>query len=82
MSMVPSSSGKAGSWRVTGQTPTTRPGPNGRFVDGMLVHFATGLGNVGTVFVPEANYNQATVGRAVAAKAALIDSVAQLSSDQ
>lgn len=79
MSMVPAGNGRAGSWQVTGQTPTARPGPSGRFVDGMLVHVVTGLGNVFTVFVPETLYTLANVRTLVAQKARQVDAVGGLS---
>lgn len=72
-----STNGMAGA-TVTGQNPGTQPGPNGRFVDGMLVHFTTATGVASSVFVPDTLYTADTVRQMIAAKARTIDEVSGL----
>lgn len=68
-------------WVVTRQVPDqydfTAPGDP---VLGVIVHFQTGLGEPGSVFVPANRYTVDTVRAMIAAKAADIDAVAQLTS--
>ena len=69
-------------WVVTRQVPDqfdfTAPGDP---VPGVIVHFQTGLGENASVFVPANRYNINTVRAMVAARAAEVDAVAQLTSD-
>lgn len=69
-------------WVVTRQVPDqydfTAPGDP---VLGTIVHFETGLGESGSVFVPAKRYNAHTVRAMVAAAAAAVDEIAQLTSD-
>ena len=63
---------------VTGQIEQTQVGANGTLVQGMTITFTTGTGTTGSVFVPLAQYNAATVKAMIAAQAAKIDAVAAL----
>ncbi len=69
-------------WLVTRQVPDqydfTAPGDP---VLGTIVHFQTGEGNDGSVFVAYAHYTVVNVRRMIAARAAVIDAVGALSSD-
>jgi len=65
-------------WRVTGQTPTTRPSPSGEFIDGWTVSFQTVLGNTGTVFVPASMYTPDQVRQAIAAQARVLDEISTM----
>lgn len=66
-------------WVVTGQTESVQVPPTGAPVNGIKVFFQTRAGHAGSVFVPNATYNAANVAAAVAAQAALMDEVGQLS---
>lgn len=69
-------------WVVTRQVPDqfdfTAPGDP---VLGVIVHFQTGLGESASVFVPANRYTVEVVRRMVAARAAEVDAVAQLTSE-
>lgn len=67
------------SWSIGPQQQATQPDAAGRFTQGILVHFTTGKGNQGTVFVPEAQYNPTNVAAQVQAKANAMDAVSALS---
>lgn len=78
---MPDTTASSGStWNVIGQSQTKVQQPNGDFIDSWVVSFRTGEGNVGTVTIPENQYNQAKVRAAIADKAALLDSIGSLSS--
>lgn len=85
MTMLPTGTGTTlppkGGWRVGSQVQATRRTSNGQLVEGWEVHFLTGYGVSGSVFVPAATYDPATVRTAIAAKVRNLDAVAVLSSD-
>lgn len=68
---------------VTRQAPDqydwTTPGDP---VVGTYVYFETAGGNQGSVFVPNAHYNAATVKQMVSAKAKIIDAVGAITGPQ
>lgn len=66
-------------WTVDSQTEQTQGGPQG-IVRGVLISFTTGLGNKGTVFVPDTAYSVDAARAAIQARAAMLDAVSQLSS--
>lgn len=68
------------SWTVNGQQEQTIILPNGTPQDVMVVTFTLADGTVGTVNVPMAGYGVANVREAIAAKAATLHAVNQLSS--
>lgn len=68
----------ASTWQVISQLEQTQIGTNSQLVKGMLVTFTTGLGNTGSVFVPDAQYTPSTVKAAIAAQAATLDAVSRL----
>jgi hypothetical protein len=72
-------SGRPGSWTVTGQAPGVGPDSQGRTVQGITVQFVTGLGVPGSVFIPRAQYAPDAVKAAIAAHAADLDAVQGLS---
>ena len=69
-------------WVVTRQVPDqfdfTAPGDP---VLGVIVHFQTGRGERSCGFVPQHRYTVATVRAMIAARAADVDAIAQLTSD-
>lgn len=71
------------SWRVTRQAADQiKNDPSGATVTGTVVSFVTGLNQNGNVFIEDALYGDAaTVKAAIDAKAAVVDQVAQLRSD-
>ncbi|MHB1488246.1 MAG: hypothetical protein ACYCZM_11940 [Acidimicrobiales bacterium] len=66
------------SWKVVTQQETTDVSPNGQVVRGWRVTF-TVTGTQGSVFVPKASYNRQTVAAMVAAAAAEVAAVSNLS---
>jgi hypothetical protein len=64
-------------WRITAQMQTTQLW-GGRFVRGVEISFVTAAGHSGTVFVPEDSFNPDAVAKAVGDKAALMDSIGNL----
>lgn len=68
----------ADNWHVTGQQQT-QGYVAGRYVRGIEVAFTTRAGHSGTVFIPGDQYSPENVSVAVAAQAALMDAVGQLS---
>lgn len=69
-----------GGWTVTSQTEVTKPDPSGNFTTGVQVYFTTALGQQSSVFVPDNIYpNVDQVRQMIAAKAAIVDQVRQLS---
>lgn len=68
----------APTWEITSQQERTQPGADGRLVSGVVVGFRTAAGNMGTVFVPDSQYNPNEVARMVAARAAVMDGVSNL----
>lgn len=72
----------ADGWRVTGQTQITQPDETGRFVEGLVVSFVTGLGHAGSVFIPLSAATPDNVRVAIEARAATMNSIAMLDSTQ
>lgn len=70
-----------GTWRVDSQSPTSKIDRTNNVVEGYDIAFTTGLGNHGTVFVPHLQYTPPLVRDAVAAAAAAVDAVGQLTSE-
>lgn len=69
----------ATTWRVTADTPDQYDFDSGGSpVLGHRVSFITGLGNRGSVFVPNDHYNPGAVKTLVHAQAVTADSVASL----
>lgn len=66
-------------WTVTSQTEAVRPDGQGRFVPGVIVGFVTVNNVSGSVFVPDAVFNEATVRQMIAAKVAAFDAVGRIS---
>jgi hypothetical protein len=62
---------------VTGQMPTTQL-IGGRFQKGVEVSFTTPKGNTGSVFLTDDTYTPDAVKAAIAAKAATMDTVSDL----
>ena len=60
--------GSRSPWRVTAQTPQSRPTPQGQFVQGVLVSFTADNGVAASVFVPDAQYTTDNVRAAILAK--------------
>lgn len=70
----------ATSWHVTADLPGQFDfDAAGNPIDGHRISFVTGTGATGTVFVPEAHYNAASVRTMINAKAATADQIASLS---
>lgn len=67
-------------WTVDSQTEQVQGGAQG-IVRGVLISFTTGQQNKGTVFLADDRYSVAAARDAIAARAALLDSVSQLSSE-
>lgn len=78
---VPATGGNAPvtGWTVTSQSQTIQAGPSGQITRGVEVYFTLPTGSGGSVFVPESSYNAANVRAAIAAKAAVLAQVDQLS---
>lgn len=71
------------SWRVTSQAADQATITDaGQVITGVRVYFLTAAGNRGSVLVPDDLYNPDTVTGMVAALAAQMDAVSQLTSDQ
>jgi hypothetical protein len=68
------------SWTVTSQVPGIVQQADGNFTKGVTITFRTGGGYVGTVEVPNAQYNEATVKQLIAAKAKELDAVGRSTS--
>lgn len=68
-------------WRVTSQVRRTRVDDAGEVRDGYDVAFTTGAGHAGVIFVPDRLYTPDRVREAIAAQAALLDSVGSLTAD-
>lgn len=73
------SNGGTVKFKVESQLPRVAPGPDGRPVDGVEVHFVTDLGNRSSVFVPRSDYTVDRVKEALRAHAAEMDAVSGLS---
>lgn len=71
------------SWQVTRQLPDQiRTDMTGASVTGVVVYFTTGLGQASSVFIEDPHYSDAAVVKqAIDRKAAVVDQVAQLTSD-
>jgi len=67
------------SWTVTSQQETTGADANGRYGEGYRITFTTDAGQSGTIFVPDAQYNQETVRNLINAKVAAMQNVIGLS---
>lgn len=65
-------------WQITGQVRQVGDPGTGTLVDGYKVSFRTGGGTNSWVFVPFAMYSPQNVAAAVAAHAAQLDQVSQL----
>lgn len=66
-------------WAITSQQETLQPGPGGRVTEGIVVRFTTARGQEGSVFLARGLYTPINVRAAVAAHAAVLDQVANLS---
>lgn len=67
-------------WRITAQvTDQIINTQANQTQTGVQVYFSTGVGNQGSVFVPNEQYNQHTVRNMVEAAAHLIDGIGSLS---
>lgn len=74
--MASDTSGSTGAgWTVTGQMEVTAPDSTGRYVQGVKISFTTFEGLSGTVFVPDAQYNTASVAAAIGARVAQMRAV-------
>lgn len=76
MSMPPADAQPA--WTVTGQNERDQIVPGSAPVKGQQVFFQTRLGQQGSVFIPYTEYNTANITAKIAAMAAQLDSVRQL----
>lgn len=65
-------------WEVGSQLEKPGQDASGNFVPGMEVHFTTGNGVAGSVWVPLTQYNAGTVRDLIAARVAAIESVSKL----
>lgn len=65
-------------WEVIQQVEKTDLGPGGAYVPGMTITFRTAGGVTGSVFVPHADYTVDAVRKAIGARAAVLDTVAEL----
>ena len=71
----------AASWQVSRQAADQVDIANGDPVTGVRVFFVTGLGNAGSVFIPDAQYhNTAAVKEALQVQANQMDAVGTLHS--
>lgn len=66
------------SWTITGQVEQLKPTPDGKVTQGVAITFRTAAGNVGTVFVPDAQYSPSAVAAAVSSRAMAMDAVSNL----
>ena len=53
-------------WRITSQLETMAPNASGQYVRGVHVTFSTDTGLVGSVFVPNQQYNPGMVAEMIA----------------
>lgn len=81
MTMQGSATASSG-WTITGQVEGNQVTAQGRVISGTTVYLVTGNGDAGSVFVPEAQYNVEAVTAAVAARAAQLDAIHNLSAPQ
>lgn len=65
-------------WRVTGAVQTTAQAANGQFARGWEVTYQLDTGHTGTVFLPTNQFNPDSVKAAVAADAAQLYQVVNL----
>lgn len=65
-------------WTVTGQTERDQVTPGSAPVRGVQIFYQTRLGQQGSIFVPYTEYNTANVTAKLAAAAAQLDAVKQL----
>jgi len=66
-------------WTVTSQMQRVAPGSTGRFVDGVEVYFTTRAGHQGSVFIEKTRYTPDAARELIAAAAAQMDAVGNLS---
>lgn len=60
------------------QVESTRRTEGGQLVQGMQVHFVTGYGVTGSVFVPNATFSEPKVRQLISAKVAELNKVSEL----
>lgn len=65
-------------WTVTGQQERDQVVPGSAPVKGQQIFFQTRLGQQGSIFVPYTEYNTPNITAKIAAQAAQIDAVKQL----
>ena len=65
---------------ATGMAPTSGQNAQGQYVRGWDVHFETGAGHRGTVFVPASLYRPDVVKAMIAPVAGALDAVGNLTS--
>lgn len=69
-------------WVVVTQEETSAPGPTGKYVPGVKVTFRLAeSGTVGSVFLPQAQYNVANVTAAINAQAVRVGAIDALSNE-
>lgn len=68
------------SWEVTAQREEMQQGPSGAFEPGMVVTFRTESGATGSVWLRMADYTVEKARATIAARAAVMESVAGLTS--
>lgn len=76
--MTDSQSAPGTGWSVQGSQYKVAPDQSGALKPGQEVTFTTQYGEVGTVFLPDSQFNVANVQAAVAAKALVMDQVRAL----
>lgn len=62
-------------YTITGQVPDYGPDQRGQYGPGVVVHFQTPSGDMGSLFVPNAEYNVERVAELVGAKVATMEAV-------
>lgn len=65
-------------WTIQAQREDYQKGPDGVYGQGIVVTFVTGAGLMGSVFVPNTDYNPERVRQLVTARATAMQSVHQL----
>lgn len=63
------------SWKVTSQTSGFGVDASGKAVEGVNINFTTGLGNMGSVFVPRLGFSAQAAIDAIRAHATELDQV-------
>jgi len=77
MSSPATTPGTSSGYTVTNQNETTDL-INSKPVRGVRIYFTTGLGNEGSVFIPDAQYQPGPVQAALSMRAALLDTIGTL----